>query len=80
MMAHCKRQLVANLEVPPTNLGTSECGTWSHAVISSLGARARAGVGRAAAFPCRTLSDLNYSGLRSATCDVSSRWVLTMVQ
>ena len=30
--------------------------------------------------PCRTLSDLDYSGLRSVTCDVSSRWVLTTVQ
>ena len=31
-------------------------------------------------FPCRTLSDLDYPGLRSVTCDVSSRWVLTTVQ
>ena len=31
--------------------------------------------------PCRsTLSDLDYPGLRSVTCDVSSRWLLTMVQ
>ena len=28
----------------------SECGTWSHAVIPSLGARARGGVGPAPAF------------------------------
>ena len=28
----------------------SECGTWSHAVMSSLGVRARGGVGRAPAF------------------------------
>ena len=27
----------------------SECGTWSHAVMSSLGARARGGGGRAPA-------------------------------
>ena len=35
----------------------SECGTWSHAVISSLGARARGGGGQAPMFQCRTLSD-----------------------
>ena len=37
-------------------------------------------LGGAPAFPCRTLSDLDYPGLSSVTCDVSSRWVLTMVQ
>ena len=36
--------------------------------------------GQAPMFPCRTLSDLDYPGLRSVTCDVSSRWVLTTVQ
>ena len=58
----------------------SECGTWSHAVISSLGARARGGVGRAPMFPCRTLSDLDYPGLGAVTCDVSSLWVLIVVK
>ena len=36
--------------------------------------------GQAPMFPCRTLSDLDYPGLRSVTCDVSSRWVLTTAQ
>ena len=31
-------------------------------------------------FPCRTLPDLDYPGLSSVTCDVSSQWVLTTVQ
>ena len=35
----------------------SECGTWSHAVIPSLGARARGGGGAAPMFQCCTLSD-----------------------
>ena len=38
------------------------------------------GVGQAPIFLCRTLSDLDYPGLGSVTCDVSSRWVLTTVQ
>ena len=43
--------------------GTSECGTWSHAVISSLGARARGGVGRAPAFRvarCQTWTQVSH--------------------
>ena len=41
----------------------SECGTWSHAVISSLGARARGGVGRAPAFSvarCQTWTQVSH--------------------
>ena len=38
------------------------------------------GGGQAPMFPCRTLSDLDYPGLKSVTCDVSSRWVLALVQ
>ena len=46
----------------------SECGTWSHAVMSSLGARARRGVvGR-----LRSVSHVVRSGLRSVTRDASS--------
>ena len=45
-----------------------------------LGGVRQRGGGQAPMFPCRTLSDLDYPGLRSVTCDVSSRWVLTTVQ
>ena len=38
------------------------------------------GGGQAQIFPCRTLSDLDYPGLGSVACDVSSRRVLTTVQ
>ena len=38
------------------------------------------GGGQAPMFQCRTLSDLDYPGLLSVTCEVSSRWVLTTVQ
>ena len=44
----------------------SECGTWSHAVIPSLGARARRGGGRAPAFRvacCQTQSGVRFDGL-----------------
>ena len=44
----------------------SECGTWSHAVISSLGARARRGGGRAPAFSvarCQTPSGVRVEAL-----------------
>ncbi len=44
------------------------------------GGASQRGGGQAPMFPCRTLSDLDYPGLRSVTCDVSSRWVLTTVQ
>ena len=44
------------------------------------GRMSQTGGGQAPMFPCRTLSDLDYPGLRSVTCDVSSRWVLTTVQ
>ena len=42
---------------------SSECGTWSHAVMSSLGARARGGVGRAPAFSvarCQTWTQVSH--------------------
>ena len=49
----------ASVEPEHANLshlsGISECGTWSHAVISSLGVSQRGGSG--ACVPCRTLSD-----------------------
>ena len=38
------------------------------------------GCGSGSGVPCRTLSDLDYPGLRSVTCDVSLRWVLITVQ
>ena len=44
------------------------------------GGASQRGGGEAPMFPCRTLSDLDYPGLRSVTCDVSSQWVLTTVQ
>ena len=43
------------------------------------GGASQRGCGQAPMFQCRTLSDLDYPGLRSVTCDVSSRWVLTTV-
>ena len=45
---------------------SSECGTWSHAVMSSLGARARRGGGRAPALRvarCRTPSGVGVRGV-----------------
>ena len=64
---------------PPAN-GTatrSECGTWSHAVISSLGARARGGVGRAPAFRvarCQTWTQVSHPRCPS-TQDFGNRTV-----
>ena len=36
------------------------------------GGASQRGGGQVPMFPCRTLSDLDYPGLRSVTCDVSS--------
>ena len=54
----------------------SECGTWSHAVMSSLGARARGGVGRAPAFRvarCQTWTILD-SGQSPAMSQHAGFW------
>ena len=48
---------------PKTARYWSECRTWSHAVIPSLGARARGGVGRAPAFcvaRCQTWTQVSH--------------------
>ena len=42
------------------------------------GGRARGGSG--SGVPCRTLSDLDYPGLWSVNCDISSRWALKTLQ
>ncbi len=44
------------------------------------GGASQRGGGSGSGVPCRTLSDLDDPGLRSVTCDVSSRRVLTLVQ
>ena len=49
---------MADQRLPLWDAKKSECGTWSHAAISSLGARARGGGGQAPMVQCRTLSDL----------------------